>query len=155
MRGKKQAPKRVITPDPQYQSVVIAKFINHLMERGKKTVARKVMYQALAMVADKTKQAPQDLFDLAMKNVAPQVEVRGRRVGGANYQVPVEVRGDRKQALAMRWIIAAARAKKGKPMHVKLAEELMLAAQNEGDAIKKKLDVHRMAEANRAFAHFA
>ncbi|MBU1038808.1 30S ribosomal protein S7 [Patescibacteria group bacterium] len=155
MRGKKQAIKRVIEPDPKYGSVVLAKFINHLMERGKKTVARKIMYEALAEMEKKTKQPPLDLFDEAMKNVSPQVEVKSRRVGGANYQVPIEVRGDRKQTLAMRWIITATRAKKGRPTHLKLAEELMAAANNEGDAIKKKQDVHRMAEANRAFAHFA
>ncbi len=155
MRGKKQAPKRAILPDPRYQSVVVAKFVNNIMERGKKTVARKIVYSAFDILAQKTKQDPRDIFDLAMKNVAPQVEVRSRRVGGGNYQVPVEVRGDRKQMLAMRWIIDAASAKKGRPMHQKLAEELMAASQNEGEAIKKKLDVHRMAEANRAFAHFA
>ncbi|MFZ5391052.1 MAG: 30S ribosomal protein S7 [Patescibacteria group bacterium] len=155
MRGKKQAVKRVIEPDPKYGNVVVAKFINHLMERGKKTVARKIMYQALQELETKTKRPALDLFDEAMRNVSPQVEVKGRRVGGANYQVPIEVRGDRKQTLAMRWLITAARAKKGRPMHLKLAEELMAAASNEGDAIKKKQDVHRMAEANRAFAHFA
>lgn len=155
MRGKKQAPKHVILPDPRYQSTVVAKFINNIMERGKKTVARKVVYGAFDLIAQKTKQDPRDIFDLAFKNVTPQVEVRGRRVGGANYQVPVEVRGERKQALAIRWIIGAARAKKGKPMSEKLADELIAASKNEGDAIKKKLDVHRMAEANRAFAHFA
>jgi len=155
MRGKKQAPKRKLTPDPRYQSVVVAKFINNVMERGKKTVARKVVYSAFDLMAEKTKQDPRDIFDLAIKNVSPQVEVKGRRVGGANYQVPMEVRGDRRQALAMRWLIEAARAKKGRPMHQKLADELVAASQNEGDAIKKKLDVHRMAEANRAFAHFA
>jgi small subunit ribosomal protein S7 len=155
MRGKKQAPHRVIAPDPLYQSVVVAKFVNRLMERGKKTVARKVVYQAFDLIKEKTKQDPRDIFDLALKNAAPQVEVKGRRVGGANYQVPIEVRGDRRQALAMRWIIEAARAKKGRPMHQKLADELISTSQNEGDAIKKKMDVHRMAEANRAFAHFA
>lgn len=155
MRGKKQAPKRQILPDPRYQSVVVAKFINRIMERGKKTVARKIIYQAFDVMAEKTKQDPRDIFDLAMKNAAPQVEVKGRRVGGANYQIPVEVRGDRKQALAMRWIIEAAQGKKGRPMHLKLADELIAASKNEGDAIKKKQDVHRMAEANRAFAHFA
>lgn len=155
MRGKKQAIKRVVEPDPKYGNVVVAKFINHLMERGKKTVARKIMYQALQELETKTKRPALDLFDEAMRNVSPQVEVKGRRVGGANYQVPIEVRGDRKQTLAMRWLITAARAKKGRPMHLKLAEELMAAASNEGDAIKKKQDVHRMAEANRAFAHFA
>lgn len=155
MRGKKQAPKRAILPDPRYQSVILAKFINHIMERGKKTVARGIVYRAFDVVAEKTKQDPRDIFDLAMKNVAPQVEVKSRRVGGGNYQVPVEVRGDRRQALAMRWIIDAARAKKGRPMHLKLADEFMSASKNEGDAIKKRADVHRMAEANRAFAHFA
>lgn len=155
MRGKKQAPKRVILPDPKYQSEVIAKFINKVMERGKKTVARKIVYEAFEVIAKKTKQDPQEVFDLALKNVAPQVEVKSRRVGGANYQVPIEVKGDRKQALAIRWLIEAAKSKKGRPMHLKLAEEFMLAAKNEGDAIKKKQDVHRMAEANRAFAHFA
>jgi small subunit ribosomal protein S7 len=155
MRGKKQTPKHIILPDPRYQSAVVAKFINNIMERGKKTVARKVVYGAFDLMAQKTKQDPRDVFDLALKNVTPQVEVRGRRVGGANYQVPVEVRGERKQMLAIRWIIGAARAKKGRPMAEKLADELILASKNEGEAIKKKLDVHRMAEANRAFAHFA
>lgn len=155
MRGKKQAPRRVIAPDLQYQSVTVAKFINRVMERGKKTVARKIVYSALEMVAEKTKQDARDVFEAAMKNVTPQVEVKSRRVGGANYQVPIEVRGERRQALAMRWLIEAARGKKGRPMHLKLAEEFMLAAKGEGDAVKKKQDVHRMAEANRAFAHFA
>lgn len=155
MRGKKQAPRRVIAPDPRYQSVPVAKFINKIMERGKKTVAQKIVYQAFDVIAEKTKQDPRDVFDLAMKNVAPQVEVKGRRVGGANYQVPMEVRGDRRIALSIRWLIEAARSKKGRPMHLKLADELIAASKNEGDAIKKKLDVHRMAEANRAFAHFA
>lgn len=155
MRGKKQTPKRSIEPDPKYQSVLVAKFVNKIMERGKKTVARKIVYDAFAVVHAKLKQDPLEVFELALKNVSPQVEVKSRRVGGANYQVPIEVRGDRKQALSIRWVIEAARAKKGKPMHQKLAEELMLASKNEGDAIKKKMDVHRMAEANRAFAHFA
>ncbi|MFA4818792.1 MAG: 30S ribosomal protein S7 [Patescibacteria group bacterium] len=155
MRGKKKTPKRNILPDPKYNSVVLSRFINKIMERGKKTVARKIVYQALAVIADTTKQDPLEVFDLAMKTVAPQVEVRGRRVGGGNYQVPVEVRGERKQTLAMRWLIQAFRAKTGRASHLKLAEELMLAAKGEGDAIKKKQDVHRMAESNRAFAHFA
>lgn len=155
MRGKKQAPRRTIAPDPRYQSVQVAKFINKIMERGKKTVAQKIVYQAFDLMAEKTKQDPRDVFDLAIKNVSPQVEVKGRRVGGANYQVPIEVRGDRRLALAIRWIIDGARSKKGRPMHQKLADELVAASKNEGDAIKKKMDVHRMAEANRAFAHFA
>lgn len=155
MRGKKQAPKRVILPDAKYQSVAVAKFINKVMQRGKKTVARKIVYQAFEVVSEKTKQDPLTVFETALKNVAPQVEVKSRRVGGANYQVPVEVRGDRRQTLAMKWLIEAAANKKGRPMYQKLAEEFILAAKNEGDAIKKKQDVHRMAEANRAFAHFA
>lgn len=155
MRGKRPAPRRAIVPDPKYQSVSVAKFINHIMERGKKTVARKIVYQAFDEMAQKTKLDPRDVFDQALKNAAPQVEVRSRRIGGGNYQVPVEVRGERRQMLAMRWLIEAAQNKKGRPMHLKLADELMQAAKNEGDAIKKKLDVHRMAEANRAFAHFA
>ena len=125
------------------------------MRDGKKTVAQKVVYKALALMAEKSKKDPVELLDLAVKNIAPVVEVKSRRVGGANYQIPTPVRGDRKLALAFRWIIDAANTKKGQPMHIKLAEELLLAAQNEGSAIKKKLDVYRMAEANRAFAHFA
>lgn len=155
MRGKKPAPKRNILPDPKYHSVVVARFINKIMERGKKTVARKIVYEAFRVIADKTKQDPLEVFDLAIKNVSPQVEVRGRRVGGANYQVPVEVRGERRLALAMRWLIQAMRGKTGRASHLKLAEELMAAAKGEGEAIKKKQDVHRMAESNRAFAHFA
>ncbi len=142
-------------PDPKYHSVAVARFINKIMERGKKTVARKIVYEAFRVIADKTKQDPLEVFDLAIKNVSPQVEVRGRRVGGANYQVPVEVRGERRLALAMRWLIQAMRGKKGRASHLKLAEELMAAAKGEGEAIKKKQDVHRMAESNRAFAHFA
>lgn len=154
MRGK-QAPTRDILPDPKYQSVVLAKFINVLMTRGKKSVARKVMYASLDKMQAQSKQEPLPLFELALKNVAPIVEVKSRRVGGSNYQVPVEVTPKRRQALAFRWILTAARSKKGRPMADKLAEELLAASQNQGDAIKKKQDVHRMAEANRAFAHFA
>ncbi len=135
--------------------MVIAKFMNKIMERGKKTVARRIVYLAFEEVSKKLKQDPMEVFDLALRNVSPQVEVKSRRVGGANYQVPIEVRGDRRQALAFRWLIEAAKGKKGRPMHLKLADELMLAAKGEGDAVKKKQDVHRMAEANRAFAHFA
>ncbi|MFA4937373.1 MAG: 30S ribosomal protein S7 [Patescibacteria group bacterium] len=154
MRGKRST-KRVILPDPRYQSTVVAKFINYIMERGKKAVARKIVYQAFDVVAEKTKKDPRDVFEAAIKNVGPMVEVRSRRVGGANYQIPVEVRTDRRLALAFRWIIDAAYNKKGRPMHLKLADEFIAAADNQGDAIKKKEDVLRMAEANRAFAHFA
>ncbi len=125
------------------------------MERGKKTVAQKIVYAALDIVQEKTGKAPAEGFDLAIRNVAPTVEVKAKRVGGSNYQVPMEVRGDRRQGLAFRWILAAARSKKGRPMAERLAAELVAAMNNEGDAVKKKLDVHRMAEANRAFAHFA
>lgn len=154
MRGK-QAPKRNIPPDPRYKSEIVSKFINTIMERGKKTVARGLVYDSFDVIKEKTKQEPLTVFETAVKNVGPIVEVKSRRVGGSNYQVPIEVGPIRRQALAFRWLINAAAAKKGRPMFTKLAEELMLASQNQGDAIKKKQDVHRMAEANRAFAHFA
>lgn len=154
MRGK-QAPRRSITPDPKYGNLYIAKLINSIMYDGKKSVAQKVVYDALDLIGEKTKENPLDVFDRAMKNVMPSLEVKSRRVGGANYQVPMSVRGERRYVLAYRWIITAARSKKGRPMADKLAEELVAAGNNEGDAIKKKLDVQRMAEANRAFAHFA
>ncbi len=154
MRGKK-APRRVINPDPKFSSVTIAKFINYVMRGGKKTVAQSVMYGALEFIAQKTKQDPLVVFDKALKNAMPILEVRSRRVGGSNYQVPIEVRGDRRLALAVRWILAAAKDRKGRAMAESLADELIAAAKNEGATIKKREDVHRMAEANRAFAHFA
>ncbi|HTM68217.1 MAG TPA: 30S ribosomal protein S7 [Candidatus Binatia bacterium] len=154
MRGK-PAPKRVIAPDPKYNNAVVAKFINYVMRGGKKATAQKVVYGAFERIADQTKQDPLDVFDRAMKNVQPAVEVKSKRVGGANYQIPIQVRGERRVALGFRWVIAAAEAKKGRPMAEKLAAELVAASNNEGDAVKKKMDVHRMAEANRAFAHFA
>ena len=154
MRGK-QAVRRNILPDPTYNSTSVAKFINYLMSNGKKSVAQHMYYKALDIVAEKTGEKGLDVFDKAMKNVSPMVEVKARRIGGANYQVPIEVRGDRRFNLASRWIIGAARSRKGKPMAEKLALELVDASQEQGEAIKKKLDVHRMAEANRAFAHFA
>ena len=147
--------RHTIEPDPVYDSVVVAKFINRIMERGKKTVARKIVYQSFDIIKEKTKKEALEVFEEAISNVSPMLEVKSKRVGGAVYQVPREVRGDRKLTLAMRWISNAARAKKGKPMKEKLAQELMEAANNEGAAIKKKNDTHRMAEANRAFAHFA
>ncbi len=154
MRGK-QAPKRALTPDPKFGNIYITKLVNSIMYDGKKSVAQKVVYDALDFIGEKTKENPLDVFDRAMKNVMPSLEVKSRRVGGANYQVPISVRGERRYVLAYRWIIGAARGKKGRPMAEKLAEELMAAGNNEGEAIKKKLDVQRMAEANRAFAHFA
>lgn len=154
MRGKK-APKREIAPDPRYNSAIIAKFINQIMQRGKKTVAQSIVYGAFDIVKEKSGQDPLTVFDAAMKNVAPILEVKSKRVGGSNYQIPVEVRGERRIALAMRWLIGAAQSKKGKPMREKLAAEFMEASMNQGDAVKKRADVHRMAEANRAFAHYA
>lgn len=154
MRGK-QAPKRPITPDPKYGNVRIAKFINYIMLDGKKTVAQKVVYDALDIISEKTKQDALEVFEKALKNVMPALEVKSKRVGGANYQVPMSVRGDRRYVLAYRWIIKAARTKKGRPMAERLANEFVAASNGEGDAVKKKQDVQRMAEANRAFAHFA
>ncbi|HTK04822.1 MAG TPA: 30S ribosomal protein S7 [Candidatus Eisenbacteria bacterium] len=154
MRGK-AAPKRVIAPDPKYNNVVVAKFINYVMRGGKKATAQRVVFDAFEKIAEQTKLDPLDVFDRAMKNIQPAVEVKSKRVGGANYQIPIQVRGERRVALGFRWLIAAAEAKKGRPMSEKLAAELVAASNNEGDAVKKKMDVHRMAEANRAFAHFA
>lgn len=153
MRGK-TAPKRKVIPDPKFNSEAIAKLVNHIMQGGKKTTAQRIVYTALDIVTEKTKRDPMEVFDDALKNVAPQVEVKSRRVGGANYQVPMPVQGPRREALAFRWILGAAKAKKGRAMAEKLAAEIMAAANEEGDAMKKKLDVQRMADANRAFAHF-
>ncbi len=147
--------KREIAPDPVYSNVIVSKFINQIMRKGKKTIARKIVYRAFDIIKEKTKKDPLEVFEKALQNASPLLEVKSKRVGGATYQVPREVRGDRRMTLAMRWIITAARSKKGRPMREKLAEELILASNNEGTAIKKKEDTHRMAEANRAFAHFA
>lgn len=154
MRGK-QAPKRVIEPDPKYKSESVARLVNYIMRAGKKTTAQKIVYDALDRMSEKTKGDPLEVFEEALRNVSPQVEVKSRRVGGANYQIPMPVQGNRRLALAFRWIIAAARTKKGRPMAEKLGDELVAASKEEGDAMKKKMDVQRMAEANRAFAHFA
>lgn len=154
MRGK-QSVHRSILPDPVYNSTSVGKFINYLMLNGKKSVAQSIFYSAMKTIEEKTQEKGVDVFDKAMKNVSPLVEVKARRIGGANYQVPIEVRGERRFNLASRWIIGAARARKGKPMAEKLALEILDASNEQGDAIKKKVDVHRMAEANRAFAHFA
>ncbi|MFZ2681831.1 MAG: 30S ribosomal protein S7 [Patescibacteria group bacterium] len=154
MRGK-SALKRELAPDSKYGSVLVSKLVNYVMKDGKKSVAEKVVYACLDKVAADTAQDPIEVFDEALKNITPTVEVKSKRVGGANYQVPMPVRGDRRYALAYRWLLVAARGKKGRPMSEKLAEELMLAAKNEGEAVKKRADVQRMAEANRAFAHLA
>lgn len=155
MRRKLKS-KPAIAPDVKYQSDKIAKFINYVMERGKKEVARKVVYQALDIIKEKEKvENPMEVFDTALKNTAPQMEVRSRRVGGANYQVPREVREARRNFLSMKWIVESARLKKGKPIAHKLADEIIAASKNEGDAVKKRENTHKMAEANKAFAHFA
>ena len=153
MRGK-QAPKRKIAPDPRFDNETVSKIINLIMLRGEKTIAQSIVYGALDIIKEKTKNDPIKVFELAIKNISPVLEVKSRRIGGANYQVPIEVKGNRKITLAMRWIITAARAKKGKSMKDKLSQELIDASQKQGEAMKKREDVHRMAEANRAFAHF-
>jgi len=152
---KKRNYKRDHKPDINHDRIDLARFINYVMEDGKKAVAEKVVYGALDIVAKKTKEDPIAIFEKAMENASPTVEVSARRVGGANYQVPREVRPERKFVLACRWIIGAAKSGKGKPMAERLATELISASKNEGVAIKKKQDTHRMAEANRAFAHFS
>lgn len=155
MRRKLKA-KPKVTPDLAYDSEKVGKFINYLMLDGKKNTARKIIYGALDVIKEQTKNDnPLEIFELALKNTGPTMEVRSRRVGGANYQIPREVRPERRIFLSMKWIIDAARAKKGKPMHERLAEEIIAASNNEGEAIKKRENTHRMAEANKAFAHFA
>lgn len=153
-RGK-QTPKRVTAPDPLYNSEILAKFINFVMERGKKTVAQGIVYGALEILKEKKNEDPMKIFETAMNAIRPQVEVRSRRVGGANYQVPTPVSGVRQNTLAFRWVVGAAHARKGRTMKEKLAAELLDAMEGVGGAIKKREDVHRMAEANKAFAHFA
>ena len=153
MRGKIK--KHQILPDRVYNDIMISKFINQVMRKGKKAVAQKIVYQAFEKIKEKTKTEPLDVFKEAIRKASPVLEVKSKRIGGATYQVPREVRGDRSTTLAMRWIIGAAKVKKGKPMKEKLADELIDAFNNTGEAIRKKTNVHRMAEANKAFAHFA
>jgi small subunit ribosomal protein S7 len=148
--------KRELRPDSTYDSLKLGKFTNYIMESGKKNVARKIIADCMLAIKEKAKvENPLELFETALKNTAPAMEVRSRRVGGANYQVPREVRPERKQSLSMKWIVEAARSKKGAPMHLKLADEIIAASKNEGEAVKKRENVHKMAEANKAFAHFA
>lgn len=154
MSRRKRAIKRQILPDPKYHDVQVAKFINSLMRRGKKSIAETILYTAFDHMQSKTKKNPVEVFRKAMENVAPAVEVKSRRVGGSTYQVPVEVRSSRQQALAARWIIGFAKNRNEKTMAEKLAAELMQAASGEGSSVKKREDTHRMAEANKAFAHF-
>ena len=154
MGRRKKREKRDIMPDPKYSNLIVAKFINHIMSEGKKSTARRVVYNTFEKIETKSKKNALDIFDQAIKNVTPSLEVKSKRVGGANYQVPITVRADRKLTLAMRWILDAAKKKKGKSMPEKLSAELLDAANNTGTAIKKKTDTYRMAEANRAFSHF-
>ena len=154
MPRRRVVAQRVILPDPKYKDESVAKFINTLMLNGKKSIAERVMYGALDHVARRTKKDPLSVFEEALENVRPQVEVRSRRVGGATYQVPVEVRPVRRSALAMRWLVDAARKRGEKSMDQRLAAELMEASENRGTAAKKREDTHRMAEANKAFAHY-
>ena len=151
---RRRPPKRTILPDPKYKDIVVAKFINNLMYDGKKSVAEKTFYSALDLVQKRLKKDPLEVFKQAMENVAPILEVRSRRVGGATYQVPVEVRASRRQALAIRWLINYSRARNERTMAEKLANELIAAYKNEGASVKKREDTHKMAEANKAFAHF-
>lgn len=154
MARKKVAKKREIIPDPVYNSQVVARFINKIMQDGKKSKAEKICYECFDIIQKRTKQNPLKVFLTALENVKPTLEVRSRRVGGATYQIPTEVRPERRETLAMRWIVNFAKERKGKPMKERLADELVLAFQNEGASVKKKEDTHRMAEANRAFAHY-
>jgi small subunit ribosomal protein S7 len=147
--------KHKIEPDRVYNDVAVSQLINKVMVSGKKTVAQKIVYSAFEIIKNQTKKEPIEIFKQAVENASPLLEVKPKRIGGATYQVPMEVRGERKLALAFRWIIEGARGKKGKPMEEKLAQEILDCAKGEGNAIKKKNDMHRMAEANKAFAHFA
>ena len=154
MPRRREVPKRDVLPDPKFGSVKITKFVNMIMKSGKKSVAEAIMYNALDRINEKIDGEPTDVLDKALENVAPMVEVKSRRVGGATYQVPVEVRANRRTTLAMRWLIDASRSRGEKSMQLKFAGELMDAAENRGNAVKKREDTHRMAEANKAFAHF-
>ena len=154
MSRKKRAPKRIFYPDPKYGSTVLAKFINFVMYDGKKTTSEKIIYKALDKIKEKTKDDPIKVFNEAIGNIRPNLEVRSRRVGGATYQVPQEVKTKRSQTLALRWLLEASRKRKNKTMSDKLFNELMDASQKKGSAIKKREDTHRMAESNKAFAHY-
>ena len=154
MSRKKQAPKRIFYPDPKYGSLVLAKFINFIMYDGKKASSEKIIYDALEKIKNKTKEDPIKIFNDAVANVRPNLEVRSRRVGGATYQVPQEVKSKRSQTLALRWLLEATRKRKYKTMSDKLLNELIDASQKKGSAIKKREDTHKMAESNKAFAHY-
>ena len=154
MPRKGPVPKRDILADPKFDNIKVAKFINQIMQRGKKSVAEKIMYTALDQISSKSKQDPLKVFEDALDRVAPQVEVKSRRVGGATYQVPIEVKSARKMALAMRWLVNSAKKRSEKKMADKLANELLDASDGKGEAVKKRQDTHKMADANKAFSHF-
>ena len=154
MSRRKAAPKRKILPDPKYGNLRVAKFMNQIMKNGKQSLAESIVYGAFKEITHKTKKEPVEVFEKALESVGPMVEVKARRVGGATYQVPLEVRPARRQALAMGWLVNSARARNEKTMTLRLAQELLDASEGKGEAIKKKEDTHRMAEANRAFSHF-
>lgn len=154
MSRRNKPPKRVPTADPVYNSQDIAKFINRLMRRGKKSLAQRIFYSSMDIVKEKTKEEPIEVFQKAMKNVVPLIEVKARRIGGSTYQVPIEVNTERGAALGSKWIIDIAKSKTGRPMNEKLAQEILSAANGEGAAVKKREDTHKMAEANKAFAHY-
>jgi small subunit ribosomal protein S7 len=154
MSRRHRAEKREINPDPKFNDLVVSKFMNSIMREGKKSVAERIVYGALDRLQSKAKSNPIQLFHQALENVMPSVEVRSRRVGGATYQVPVEVRNERRQALAIRWLITAARSRNENTMEERLSSELLDAANNRGTAVKKREDTHKMAEANRAFSHY-
>jgi len=155
MRGKSKFKKNQIKPDPKYNSTLVAKFINQVMRRGKKSIAQEIVYAAFATAEQEIKKPAMEIFEKALENVGPALEVRSRRIGGATYQIPIEVKRDRKITLAMRWIIESARDKKGKTTSQSLSQELIAAARQEGVAVRKKADMHKLAEINRAFAHYA
>lgn len=154
MSRRNRATKRPIQPDVKYNSQLVSSFINKLMRNGKKTVAASIFYEALDIAGERTKKPGIEVFEQAIKNATPLIEVRPRRVGGATYQIPLEVRPERRQSLAIRWLVSTSRSRSGKSMAEKLAAELMDAANNQGATVKKREDTHRMAEANRAFAHY-
>ena len=151
---RRRADKREVTPDPKYKNTTVSRFINVVMKEGKKAVAERIVYRAFDIMAEKTGKPAIEVFQKAMDNSRPLLEIKPRRIGGATYQVPIEVRTERGVSIAMRWIRNFARAKKGKPMEVKLADELLDAYKGEGSAVKKREDTHKMAEANKAFAHY-
>jgi len=154
MPRRREVPKREVLPDPKYGSKTAAKFMNHLMRDGKKNTAERILYQAFDRIQDSKGENPVELFETALENISPMVEVKSRRVGGATYQVPVEVRSQRRQALAMRWLVQYARQRQEKTMSERLANELMEAAEGRGGAVRKREETHKMAEANKAFAHY-